>query len=142
MDVTISGIELSIDETSIAAPTSAIRRQVAEYKRGERREFDLEPSIPETLTGAVMEAMVEIPFGETRTYGQIADTVASSPVAVGQACGRNPVPVVVPCHRVVGADSIGGFSAGGDRGVELKRALLEHERAVRGTGQARLDDFE
>ena len=142
MDVTISGIELSIDETSIAAPTSAIRRQVAEYKRGERHEFDLEVTIPETLTGAVMAAMVEIPFGETRTYGQIAEAVASSPVAVGQACGRNPVPIVVPCHRVVGADSIGGFSAAGDRGVELKRALLEHERAVRGTGQARLDDFE
>jgi methylated-DNA-[protein]-cysteine S-methyltransferase len=73
-----------------------------------------------------MDAMAAIPYGETRTYGDLAADLDTSPVAVGGACGRNPVPLVVPCHRVVGHDGLGGFSAEG--GVDLKRALLAHER--------------
>jgi len=73
-----------------------------------------------------MRAMREIPYGETRTYGDLAENLESGAVAVGQACGSNPLPIVVPCHRVVGSDGYGGFSAEG--GVDAKRRLLAFER--------------
>ena len=83
---------------------------------------------PASFTGRVMRAMAEIPYGETRTYGDLATVIETSAVAVGGACGRNPLPLVVPCHRVVGAGSLGGFSAAG--GVPAKEALLAHERGT------------
>ena len=80
----------------------------------------------------VWEAMRAIPYGETWTYGDLAERIGGVARAVGGACGRNPIPVVVPCHRVVGASGrLVGFS-GGD-GVESKRQLLDLER-----GQASL----
>lgn len=127
MRVTVLGSAMEIDADRIAESRTEIRRQVGEYDRGERESFDLTVSFPASFTGRVMEAMATIPYGETRTYGELAAEIGSSPVAVGGACGRNLVPLIVPCHRVVGADSLGGFSAEG--GVELKRALLDHERA-------------
>jgi methylated-DNA-[protein]-cysteine S-methyltransferase len=130
MDIELWGYSLEIDERLLAADEAEIRRQIAEYQRGDRREFDLEVAFPDDFTGAVMREMAAISYGETRTYGEIADAIDSSPIAVGQGCGRNPVPIVVPCHRVVGADSIGGFSGGGDRGRECKARLLEHEGAI------------
>ncbi len=72
--------------------------------------------------------MYAIPFGETRTYGDIAKEVGQPPQPVGQACGGNPIPVIIPCHRVLSASGLGGFSAKG--GVETKVALLRHERAA------------
>jgi len=128
--VAARGFDFEIDATRIAEAPSTVRRQVREYDRGEREWFDLTVEFPDSFAGRVMERMATIPYGETRTYGELADTVGSSAVAVGSACGRNPVPVVVPCHRVVGADSLGGFSAEG--GVAAKRALLDHERGFRG----------
>jgi methylated-DNA-[protein]-cysteine S-methyltransferase len=83
---------------------------------------------------AVWEAMQAIPPGETRTYGEVAKTIGSSARAVGGACGANPVPLVVPCHRVVGAGgSLGGFMGAREEGFELaiKRWLLAPEGAVR-----------
>jgi methylated-DNA-[protein]-cysteine S-methyltransferase len=71
--------------------------------------------------------MSAIPFGETRTYGEIARGLGVPAQAVGQACGANPVPVVIPCHRVLGATSLGGYS--GEGGVETKVWLLRHEGA-------------
>ena len=130
MDVTVWGFPFDIDETLIAADPDEIRTQIAEYERGEREEFDLVVEFPDDFTGEVMRAMAAIPPGETRTYGDLAESIDSSAVAVGQACGRNPVPLVVPCHRVVGADSLGGFSGGGDDGLAAKEALLEHEGAL------------
>ena len=130
MHVTVRGFEFEIDADRIAEPHAAVERQVREYDRGERESFDLTVEFPESFTGRVMEAMAAIPYGETRTYGELAASVGSSPVAVGSACGRNSVPVIVPCHRVVGTDSLGGFSAAG--GVEAKRALLAHERGLEG----------
>ena len=67
----------------------------------------------------------EIPYGSTVTYGEIAREVGTSPRAVGQAMARNPTPLVIPCHRVVAADGIGGFSPS----VEIKEALLAMEKA-------------
>jgi methylated-DNA-[protein]-cysteine S-methyltransferase len=76
----------------------------------------------------VWDALCEIPFGQTRSYLQVAQTVGQSGAsrAVGQACGRNPVPLLIPCHRVVAADgSLGGFSGG----IHIKEALLGIERS-------------
>jgi len=74
----------------------------------------------------VRAAMLAIPFGQTKTYGEISKDIAGNPRAVGQACGRNPIPVIVPCHRVLAASGgLGGFS-GGD-GVPTKKLLLAHE---------------
>ena len=73
--------------------------------------------------------MQRIPAGEVRTYGEIARAIASSPRAVGNACGRNPIPIIVPCHRIVGANgAIGGYS--GQGGAETKRFLLGLEGAL------------
>ena len=127
MDVTLFGIDVGIDETVLCWDEATVRERVAEYERGDRAVFDVSVEFPGGLTGAVMRAMRRIPHGETRTYGEVADELDTAPVAVGQACGRNPAPIVVPCHRVVGVDSLGGFSAGGERGLELKRRLLELE---------------
>lgn len=84
--------------------------------------------VPPGLQGAVMVAMLAIPFGRTRTYGEIAKEVGAPAQAVGQACGGNSIPILVPCHRVLGANGLGGFSAPG--GVETKVALLKHEGAA------------
>ena len=71
--------------------------------------------------------MSAIPRGETRTYGDIATELNVPAQPIGQACGSNPIPVIIPCHRVVGADGLGGFS--GDGGVEMKVQLLRLEGA-------------
>lgn len=84
---------------------------------------------------AVWEAMQAIPPGQTRTYGELARAIGSSARAVGGACGANPIPVVVPCHRVVGTGgALGGFMGAREEGFELsiKRWLLAHEGARRG----------
>jgi methylated-DNA-[protein]-cysteine S-methyltransferase len=84
---------------------------------------------------AVWEAMHAIPAGETRTYGELAKAIGSSARAVGGACGANPIPLVVPCHRVIGSGgSLGGFMGAREEGFELsiKRWLLAHEAARRG----------
>lgn len=81
----------------------------------------------------VWEAMCRIPAGKVRTYGEVARELHSSARAVGGACGANPIPVVIPCHRIVAAgNSLGGFMGARDEGFELgiKRWLLEHEGAL------------
>jgi|GEM_PF-2043865 len=130
MDVTIFDIPLTIDESFLEADSATVRRQVREYERGERETFDVTATFADGLTGAVMRVMTAVPRGHTRTYGEVAAELDTAAQAVGQACGRNPIPLVVPCHRIVGADSLGGFSAGGDQSGELKRRLLELEGAL------------
>jgi methylated-DNA-[protein]-cysteine S-methyltransferase len=127
MIVDIFETTIEIDESSIAESPAVIREQVHEYECGDRQIFDLTITIPEGLTGEVMTAMTDIPYGETRTYGVLAADLDTTPVAVGQACARNPVPLVVPCHRVVGSDGdLRGYSAA--NGVVTKRQLLDLER--------------
>lgn len=133
MDVEVLGGGIEIDESHVDESPDEIRRQVREYESGDRRAFDLTVRFPATFGGRVMRAMDEIPYGETRTYGAVADALETAPIAVGGGCGRNPVPLVVPCHRVIASDgSLRGYSAPG--GVELKRRLLDHERRVAGLG--------
>jgi methylated-DNA-[protein]-cysteine S-methyltransferase len=102
--------------------------ELAEYFSGERQAFDLPLALSAGLTGEVQRAMLAIPFGETTTYGAIAKRLGVPAQAVGQACGANSLPVIVPCHRVLGATGLGGFSAAG--GVETKVWLLRHEGAA------------
>jgi methylated-DNA-[protein]-cysteine S-methyltransferase len=102
--------------------------QLRAYFDGRLTRFDLPLDWGTGLNKAVRRAMADIPHGETRTYGQIAKLVGAAPQAVGQACGANPLPIIIPCHRVTGADWFGGFSAPGR--VETKAALLRHEGAL------------
>ncbi len=104
-------------------------RQLQDYFAGKRQSFDL-PLAPKgsALQIAVCDAMSAIPFGETCTYGDIAGDLGVPAQAVGQACGGNPIPVLIPCHRVLAADGLGGFSGAG--GIEAKVALLKHEGAA------------
>jgi methylated-DNA-[protein]-cysteine S-methyltransferase len=105
--------------------------QLDEYFAGERDEFDL-PLQPEgtEFQRAVWSALEQIPFGETRSYGEIAAAVGRPKAAraVGMANNRNPIAVVVPCHRVIGA---GGALVGYAGGLERKTWLLDHEREAR-----------
>lgn len=112
--------------------------QLRRYFAGELDRFDL-PLAPAgtEFRRAVWTAMLDIPYGETETYGDMARRVGSVARAVGGACGANPIPIVIPCHRVVGGGhSIGGFSARG--GVDTKRFLLHLERARTPERQPRL----
>lgn len=114
-------------DTAATPSLDRARTQIEEYFVGDRRQFDL-PLAPDgtPYMQSVWREMSKIPNGETRTYGEIAKTLYSAPRAVGLACGRNPIPLLIPCHRVVGASGrLMGYS-GGD-GVETKRWLLAHE---------------
>jgi len=102
--------------------------QIAAYFAGRLQVFDLPLDWGQGLQERVRRAMAAIPFGETRSYGQIAAVVGAPAQAVGQACGANPLPILIPCHRVLGGRGLGGFSAPG--GVESKVALLRHEGAA------------
>ena len=109
--------------------TREAARQLAAYFAGERTAFTL-PLAPRgsAFQLAFYRALCAIPHGETRRYGDLAAALEVSPQAIGQACGANPIPVIIPCHRVLGASSLGGFSGAG--GVETKVALLRHEGAA------------
>ena len=106
----------------------AAKAQLLAYFAGQLGHFDLPLDWGTGLQEKVRRAMAAIPFGETLTYGQIARTLGAPAQAVGQACGANPLPILIPCHRVRGARGLGGFSARG--GVETKVWLLRHEGAA------------
>ena len=102
------------------------RAALFDYFDGARRDFDL-PLAPagSPFRTRVWAALRAIPYGETRTYGDLAAALGSAPRAIGQANGANPIPILIPCHRVVAGNGLGGYS-GGD-GPATKRALLALE---------------
>jgi methylated-DNA-[protein]-cysteine S-methyltransferase len=112
------------DDTPLLRETA---RQLDAYFAGRLHDFDL----PMHLAGSsfqrsVWQAMLRIPYGETRSYGDLAAELSSAARAVGGACGRNPIPIIVPCHRILAASrAIGGYSGGG--GTDSKRFLLALE---------------
>jgi len=110
-----------------------VQRQVSEYADGKRRDFNLElaPEGPE-FEKSVWAALLEIPFATTTSYGAIAKRIGNPTAAraVGAANNANPIALIVPCHRVIGAD---GALVGYGGGLPLKRKLLEHEARVSGT---------
>lgn len=102
-------------------------RQIEEYFAGKRRRFDL-PMAPAAspFQQRVRQAVIDIPYGEAASYGGVAHILNSGPRAVGQACGRNDLVLLVPCHRVIGAGgTLGGY--GSTSGLERKRRLLAFE---------------
>lgn len=124
------------DPNSICRPDSICQLAATElraYFAGNLQDF----SVPVSLNGSplqrgVWDAMVKIPFGAVLTYGDVAHALSAGAQAVGTACGQNPVPIIVPCHRIVGAGGkLTGFSGG--NGVETKAFLLDLE-----SGQGRL----
>jgi len=121
----------AVAKTTLAhapAKLDAVRRQVDEYFAGNRRAFDL-PLAPAGGTPhqrRVWAALQAIPHGETRSYGELAKKLHSSPRAVGRANATNPIALIVPCHRVIGAD---GALTGYAFGNPIKRRLLAHEGA-------------
>ncbi len=105
------------------------RMQIEQYLDGERQGFDL-PLAPRgtAYRRRVWAALTAVPYGETRTYAQIAGVAGGGARSAGGASGANPVPVLIPCHRIVAASGLGGYS-GGD-GLETKQRLLQLERRV------------
>ena len=114
------------------APLGEAVAQLHAWFAGELLDFNLPLAFAgNRLQEAVWQGMCAIPYGETVSYGALARAIGedvSASRAVGAACGANPLPVVIPCHRVIGADgSLTGFGGG----LALKRALLAHERKIR-----------
>ena len=118
------------DAKAASEPFAATREQLSQYFAGERTDFDL-PLAPvgTPFQEGVWRALREIPYGETASYGELAERIGrpSASRAVGMANGRNPISIVVPCHRVIGAS---GELTGYAGGVERKRFLLELERGA------------
>jgi methylated-DNA-[protein]-cysteine S-methyltransferase len=116
------------------APTDALAERACKQIEKYVAEPDYRFKLPLKRLGtsfqrSVWDQIAAIPCGETRTYGELARVLRSAPRAVGQACGSNYFPLVIPCHRVVSATGLGGFAHNsGGYLIEIKRRLLEHER--------------
>lgn len=136
------GDDAALHEIRFLAPTAALlpAHPLAERAAAQiaawRRDPDFRFALPLAPAGTAFQkrvwaAIAAIPRGQTRRYGDLARTLASGPRAVGQACGANPFPLIVPCHRVVAAGGLGGF-AGAHAGflIDVKRGLLAREGAA------------
>jgi len=130
------GVRYLARSAPLKAPTSRLAervvRQLERYRDDPDTEFDVPLSIGGTeFQRRVWRVMQRIPRGRTRTYGDVAKSLGSAARAVGQACGENRLPIIIPCHRIIAAGGIGGF--GHSRGgylLEAKRWLLGHEQAL------------
>jgi len=113
-------------------PFRRVKKQLDEYFAGERKVFDLDLAPDATpFQASVLEALQCIPYGETRTYAEIAATIGNPKAvrAVGGANGNNPIPIIIPCHRVVGSN---GTLTGFGGGLDTKRFLLDLETSQSG----------
>lgn len=141
VDTPSGPVTVSVEDDAIVAVTWGGRgnddtpllreagNQLTEYFAGARRAFDL-PLRPQgtEFHMAVWREMLAIPYGRTKSYGDLAQATGGIARAVGTACGANPIPIFIPCHRVLAADrQLGGFSGG--RGPETKAMLLTLEGA-------------
>lgn len=135
-DTALTSIDFLPPAESLLAPHTALAReacaQLAAYLADPGFRFDLPLRSGGTVhQQKVWRAMCAIPCGQVQSYGEVAAALGSSALAVGQACGANPLPVVIPCHRIVAASGLGGFAH--QRGgwlLEVKRWLLTHEGAL------------
>lgn len=131
----VIGIEFLPHSSHVAKPQNSLAAQVVEqltcYFRDPNFIFDL-PLQPKGTPhqAKVWRAMLAIPVGSVRTYGAVAREIGSSPRAVGQACGANPIPVIIPCHRIVGQAGLGGFMhSRASAELNIKAWLLAHEQS-------------
>ena len=120
------GSEFIIDDELVEGSEEEVKRQVNEFLSRERDVFSLNFSFPDGGLGYVLREIDKIPYGETRTYSEIADEANTSAIDVGGYCGRNPLPLIIPCHRVVGKNKLGGYKSG----KEVKRKLLKMENSL------------
>ena len=127
-DIGIVGMSFSLEKNVEVDKNSEIQKQLTEYENGKRTVFVL----PLHLIGTdfqkqVWNALLEIPYGETRSYQEIAIRIGKPKAlrAVGGACNRNPIGIIVPCHRVIGKNgSLTGYAGG----LSYKELLLKHEK--------------
>ena len=106
----------------------ALTPQIQEYFSNPRVQFNMKHEVAGTpYQRLVWQAISAIPCGETRTYAELAQQIGSGSRAVANACGANPFPLVVPCHRVVAKNGLGGFMQGFEGALEIKKWLLAHE---------------
>ncbi|SDE43210.1 methylated-DNA-[protein]-cysteine S-methyltransferase [Salipiger thiooxidans] len=122
-------------------PFDAVRRQLDAYFAGTLTRFDLRLAPQGTaFQTRVWQLLAEIPYGTTRSYGALATQLGTPNAsrAVGAANGANPIPIILPCHRVIGQD---GALTGFGGGVEVKRFLLQHEAEVSGVAETQLSLF-
>ncbi len=130
----VLSIEFLPVEVRVRSPRTALAKEVCRQFSAYLADANFKFDLPLRLDGTphqrkVWQAMCAIPCGQTRTYGELAAQIGSSARAVGQACGNNPIPIVIPCHRVVSTSGLGGFMHRADRGaLDIKRWLLAHER--------------
>ncbi len=129
----VTGIRYLPPAAATLAPQNALAERAARQLERYRDDPDARFELPLAIEGtpfqrSVWQAMCAIPRGRTRTYGELARALGGEARAVGQACGDNRLPIVIPCHRVVAADGIGGFAHATDGYlIEAKRWLLLHE---------------
>ena len=124
----IVSLLFSYSEYSDSSPLlEKAKEEIEEYFQGKRKTFDLPLDAKGTeFQKRVWKELLDIRYGETLSYGEIGDRIGTKAYrAIGNACGKNPIPILIPCHRVVGKDNIGGFSLG----LDLKRKLLDMERS-------------
>lgn len=126
------------DNIPIQAPLNQqaqkIMQQLTAYFLDPQRPFQLDYALTGTpFQQRVWHALTEIPAGQTLTYGELAIKLKTGPRAIGQACRTNPIPVIIPCHRVVAANHLGGY-AGTQTGrlMQIKEWLLKHEESCFG----------
>ena len=134
--VTLEGGEIAALSWRDAPPAGAgdalaaeVKAQIDAYFDRRLEKFDLPlQHAASNFAQAMRKAMIDIPLGRTRTYGEIARDLGVTAQAVGQGCGANTIPIIVPCHRVLAQCGLGGFSGG--QGIETKVALLRLEAAA------------
>ena len=133
-DRALRGIDFLPASAGAQRAESALARTVCEQLLRYFEDPQASFSVPFKADGTphqqkVWKAMLAIPSGSTRTYGDIAAELKSAARAVGQACGANPIPIIIPCHRVVGRSGLGGFMRHASGGpLDIKRWLLAHEQ--------------
>lgn len=133
-EMTVLRVTLGANGPSAAGTTAAVRAaadQLAAYFAGSLKAFDLPlPAIASARGRALRDGLVALGYGETASYGALARRLQSGPRAIGQLCARNPLPVIIPCHRVTAAGgALGSYSAG--NGPATKQWLLDHEQRHR-----------
>ncbi len=130
----LSGITFLLSKSTVKKPRDDFERKVCEQLQAYFETADFQFDLPLKLPGTehqvkVWQAMRDIPCGSVQTYGELSKLIHSSPRAIGQACGNNPIPIVVPCHRVVSKTGFGGFMHSTENSIlDIKRWLLRHEQ--------------
>ena len=127
----VTGLRICAEGPPGRGRGAAVREAVVQLEQwfaGERRDFDLPLEPAGTARGETLRrGLVAVRYGKTLSYGALARLLRSAPRAIGQLCARNPFPILVPCHRILGAGGVLGHYSGGE-GPKTKSWLLEHER--------------